>query len=127
MRTRHLLIVTALVEAPAGIVLLLSPPLLAGLLFGASASLEAPAAMVVARIAGAALLALSLACWLARADRPGPTQRGLIAAMLLYHGAAVAVLVYTAAVAGLAGVLLWPAVVLHVALAAWCIAVRRTA
>ena len=126
MGPRNLLIVTALVEAPVSVILLVSPPLLARLLLGASASLDAPAALVVARIAGAALLALSFACWLARDDGPRSAQRGLIAAMLLYHCAAVAVLAHAAAVAGLVGVLLWPAVVLHSALAVWCIAVPKT-
>ena len=47
-----LLIVTALVETGAGLTLLLSPPLVAGLLLGVS--LDEPAALVVGRIAGAA-------------------------------------------------------------------------
>ena len=121
---RKLLIVTTVVETPIGVMLLLFPPLVARCLLGVS--LDAPAALVVARIAGAALLALSFACWLARDDGPGPAQRGLIAAMLLYHCAAVAVLAHAAVIARLVGVLLWPAVGLHSALAVWCVAARKT-
>ena len=123
MVARTLLIVTALVETPIGLMLLLSPQLVAGLLLGAS--LDAPAALIVGRIAGAALLSLGGACWLARDDRPGLALRGLIAAMLLYNCAALGVLAHAGAVMGLAGVLMWPAVAVHAALVVWCVACLR--
>ena len=103
--------------------LLLSPPLVAGLLLGVS--LDAPAALIVARIAGAALLSLGIACWLGRDDGPGRARRGLVAAMLLYNCAAGAVLANAAAGVRLVGVLMWPAVALHAVLAVWCIACLR--
>jgi hypothetical protein len=121
---RNLLIVTALAETSTGVMLLLSPPLVAGLLLGAS--LDAPAASIVGRVAGAALLSLGGACWLARADGPGGAVRGLIAMMLLYNCAAGAVLADAGARLGLVGVLMWPAVALHVALAVWCVAYVRS-
>jgi len=124
MMARKLLIVTALVETPIGLMLLLSPQLVAGLLLGAS--LDAPAALIVGRIAGAALLSLGGACWLARDDGPGRAQLGLVAAMLLYNCAAAAVLANAGAGVGLAGVLMWPAVGLHAGLAAWCLAGLRS-
>ena len=120
---RQLLIVTALVETGAGLTLLFSPPLVAELLLGAS--LDAPAALVVARVAGAALLSLGGACWLARDDAPSRASRGLVAAMLLYNCAAMAVLANAAAGAELVGVLMWPAVALHAVLAVWCTAGLR--
>jgi hypothetical protein len=116
--TRQLLIVTALAETPVGAMLLVSPPLVAGLLLGASP--DAPAALIVGRIAGAALLSLGVACWLARDDGSSLARRGLVAAMLLYNCASTAVLAHAGAVVGLAGVLMWPAVALHAALAVWC-------
>jgi hypothetical protein len=124
MAPRPLLIVTALAEAPIGALLLASPPLVARLLLGAP--LDAPAASIVGRIAGGALLALSAACWLARDDRPGLALRGLIAAMLLYNCAALGVLAHAGAVLRLAGVLMWPAVAVHAALVVWCGACLRS-
>ena len=121
---KTLLIVTALAETPVGVTLLLSPTLVAGLLLGVS--LDAPAALIVARIAGAALLALGGVCWLARDDGPSRAVRGLVAALLLYHCAAVAVLANAGAGVGLVGILLWPAVALHAALSVWCIACLRS-
>jgi hypothetical protein len=119
-----LLIVTALGETAIGLTLLFSPPLVAGLLL--AATLDAPAALIVGRIAGAALLSLGGACWLARDDGPSRAGRGLVAAMLLYNCAAVGVLANAGAGVGLVGVLLWPAVALHAALAVWCIACLRS-
>jgi len=123
---KTLLIVVAIAESGVGLTLLLSPPLVAGLLLGAS--LDSPAALVVGRIAGAALLSLGGACWLARDDGPGRARRGLVAPMLLYNCAAVAVLATAGAGTRLVGVLMWPTVALHAGLAVWCIAsLRRTA
>jgi hypothetical protein len=120
MVARTLLIVTAVVETPLGVMLLLSPPLVARLLLGAS--LDPPATLIVGRIAGAALLSLSAACWLARDDGPSRARRGLVAAMLLYNSVALAVLANAAVGGRLVGVLMWPAVALHAVLAVWCIA-----
>ena len=123
MVARNLLVVTALAEAGVGLTLLLSPPFVTGLLLGVS--LDPPAALIVGRIAGAALLSLGGACWLARDDGPSRARRGLIAAMLLYNSAAAAVLANAGAGARL-GVLMWPAVALHAVLAVWCIACLRS-
>ena len=122
--TGKLLVVTALAEAAVGLTLLLSPPLVARLLLGVS--LDTPAALIVGRIAGAALLSLGGACWLARDDGPSRAWRGLVVAMLLYNCAAGAVLANAAATVRLVGVLMWPAVALHAVLAVWCIACLRS-
>jgi hypothetical protein len=124
MVARKLLIVTALVETPTGLMLLLSPALVPAFLLGAS--LEAPAALLVARIAGAALLSLGSACWLARDDGPSRARRALVTAMLLYNCAAATVLTNAGAGGRPVGVLMWPAVALHTALAIWCVASLRS-
>ena len=54
MAARKLLIVTALIETATGLILLVSPTLVVALLLGAS--LDAPAALIVAHMSGAALL-----------------------------------------------------------------------
>jgi hypothetical protein len=121
---RTLLIVTAFAETATGLMLLVSPTLVVAFLLGAS--LAAPAALVVARMAGAALLALGCACWLARNDGPNRAVGGMVAVMLLYNSVAVAVLANAGIGASLVGILTWPAVALHAALAVWCIACLRS-
>jgi hypothetical protein len=119
MKTKPLFIATAVIEAGTGLALLLSPVLLASILIGAP--FDTPADSVVGRVGGAALLALALACWCAREDGKSRAGRGVVAAMLLYNVAAVVVLAYAGIGLGLAGIGLWPAVVLHTAMAVWCL------
>ena len=120
---KYLLGLTAIFEAATGMALVLAPSLPVSLLFGVG--LDAPIGLIVARIAGAGLLALGLACWLARADGRSRSARGLVAALLLYDVAATAVLIHAGLGLKLSGIALWPAVVSHVALAFWCIACLR--
>ncbi|SRR5258706_11143899 len=121
---KTLLIITAAIEAATGLALVSAPAMVATLLLGTW--IAAPAAQIVARIAGAALLALSLGCWLARTGTSGMAARGLIAAMLLYNAATVVILAYAAFMLGLSGFVLWAAVVVHMALAIWCLACLRS-
>ena len=116
---KKLLIVTAWLEAVTGVALMVSPAPPVLLLVGAS--LDTTGGLIIARVAGAALLALGLACWLARDDGRSDAARGLIAAMLVYNVAAVAVLLYAGLGLKLSAIGLWPAVVLHGALALWCV------
>ena len=120
MKIKHLFIVTAAIEAGAGLSLLLSPAVPVSLLLGLP--LETPAGLAVGRVGGAALLSMGAACWLARNDEKSPAATGLIAAMLLYNAAFVVVLAHAGMGLGALGVGLWPAVLLHLALAVWCIA-----
>ncbi len=124
MKSKQLLVVTAATEAATGLALAILPGAPVSLLLGTS--LDAPGGSVVARIAGAALLSLGVACWLARNDALSGAARGVIAAMLLYNAGAVAVLVYAGMGLRLSGIGLWPAALVHAALAVWCIACLST-
>lgn len=111
--------VSTVIEWGAGLALLCCPS--ATVVFLAGAPLEAPQALTVARVGGAGLLALGLVCWLARDDTQSRAARGVLAAMLFYNFAAAAILAFAGVGFGLYGLALWPAVVLHVAMSAWCV------
>ena len=119
---KRFLILTAVIEAATGLALIALPALVVRLLLGAEIS---GASIPLGRVAGAALLALGVACWLARDDRQSRTARGLVVAMLMYNLVATAVLAFAGISLGLHGVVLWPAVVLHAAMGAWCGACLR--
>jgi hypothetical protein len=119
MHRTHLLIVTALGEVGTGLLVILLPSVAFALLLGTNQA--SPEATFFARIAGAALLAIGIACWLGRNDTPGPAQLGLIAGVLVYDAAAAVLLAYAGLYLSLAGIALWPAFVLHVVLAVWCV------
>jgi hypothetical protein len=121
---KNALVVMALFETITGLALLVSPALPVSLLIGAT--LDAPAGLIMGRVAGAALLSLGFACWLARDDRRSGAARGLVAAMLVYNAAALGVLLYASLGLGLSGIGLWPAVGLHAALALWCATAWRS-
>ena len=119
MKTRTLFIATAVIEVGAGLALIVSPALTASILIGAP--FDTPADSVVGRVAGAALLALALACWRARNGEQSPAASGIVSGMLLYNALAVMVLADAGIVLHLSGIGLWPAVVLHAAMAVWCL------
>jgi len=99
------LIFAAVAEVATGLALLMVPALVGKLLLGEPL---AGVAIPVARVTGIALIALGIACW------PGPPIFG----MLTYGLLVTLYLAYLGFAGGFAGVLLWPAVALHVVLAA---------
>jgi hypothetical protein len=115
--------VTSVIELGAGLALLCFPSPFVALLLGSP--FDTPVALTVARVGGAGLLSLGVACWLARSDSQSRAARGLVAAMLLYDVAAVAILAFAGIGFGLRGVALWPAVVLHAVMTIWCVACLR--
>jgi hypothetical protein len=67
-----------------------------------------------------------MACWLARDDSSSGAAHGLGKSLVVYNLAAVFVLGAAGAQAQTVGILLWPAVFVHAALAVWCVlAVNR--
>ena len=120
---KRFLTLTAIIEAATGFGLIVIPSVVVRLLLGSP--LDTPAVVTLGRVAGAALLALGVACWLARNDRQSRAARGLVVAMLVYNIVATAVLAFAGIGLGLHGVALWPAVLLHAVMAIWCIVCLR--
>ena len=120
---KKLLIATSVIELGAGVALLSFPSAVVTLLLGSP--LDAPAAVTLGRVAGAALFALGIACWLARYDAQSCAARGLVSAMGFYNIGAVIILGAAGIVSQPVGVALWPAVMLHAAMTLWCITVLR--
>ena len=114
-----LLILAAVIEAVAGLALLLIPAVSVSALLGIP--LDTPTGLVAGRIAGAALVGLAIACWQARNGERGSPATGVVEAMSFYNFAAAMVLVYAGIRLDLRGALIWPVIVLHLGLGAWCV------
>ena len=105
---KNTLAVAAVGEALTGLVLLVYPPIVVRLLFGAEI---AGAGVVMSRIAGIALIALGLACWPGGDAESG--ANGALRGMLSYSLLATLYLGYLGIGGEWVGWLLWPAVVVH--------------
>jgi hypothetical protein len=103
---KRLLIVAAVSEAVAGLILLVNPPIVIRLLFNSEID---SAGVSMSRITGIGLISLGVACWPVRDTSRaffGMSTYGLLAALYLaYLG-----------FNGRVGFLLWPAVAIHTAL-----------
>jgi len=118
MAMNRVLVLAAVSEAATGAALLLAPALVGQLLFGVELD---GIATTVAHVTGIALIALGVACW------PGTPLLG----MLTYSAAVTLYLAYLGVTGNSTGLLLWPAVALHVILTtllirASCITGRTT-
>jgi len=102
---KTVLVLAAIAESLTGLALLVVPSLVGWLLFGQP--LEG-IGISAGRVAGIALIALSVACW------PGPPLAG----MLIYSAGVAVYLASVGFASGLTGVALWPAVALHVVITA---------
>jgi hypothetical protein len=112
--------VTAVIETGAGLALLTLPSVTASLLLGTP--LESAAAESLARVGGAAIVALAIVCWLARRNAYGPAWQGVVVALLFYNLAVAGLLAFASLGHDLHGILLWPAVAFHIAMTAWSVA-----
>ena len=97
------LISAAIGEAATGLALLILPSLVGKLLLGEEL---AAVAITIARVTGIALIALAVACW------PGTPMLG----MSIYSAAVTLYLAYVGIAGTSQGILLWPAVMLHLIL-----------
>lgn len=110
MTTRRLVVIAAAIEAATGAALIADAGLVVRLLIGASLS---GGGIAIGRVCGFALLSLGVACWPNGAIVHAQATSGLFTYNLLtalYIG-------YLGAAGGFSGDLLWPACLLHTALA----------
>ena len=113
---KTLLTVTAILEGSTGAALLFAPALAVSVLLGSS--LAEPTGIVLGRLAGVALISLTITCWTYRNEEHN--AGGVVKSLLFYNIAAAALLVYAGA-NGFPGLAIWPVSLLHAAMAVWCI------
>jgi hypothetical protein len=123
MNRTRLLILTAIGEMATGLALLAVPAIPLKLLIGVEQG--SAETLFVAQVAGAALLAIGVGCWLGRRDQLGPSQRALIAGILVYSLVVAGLLVYAGLFLNLVGIALWPAVAVHALLFVGCVSSLR--
>ena len=107
-----LLPLDVVVEGATGLALVAVPGTVAKLLLGADLP---DIGAVTARVAGIALVALVLGCWLARRDRAGSP---MLTALLAYNALITIYLGWLGFEGVFVGPLLWPAVAVHIGVTA---------
>jgi len=117
---KSVLTITALVECATGLALAIIPSFVVCILLGTS--LTDPSAILIARLTGAALITIGIACWLSRKDSQSAV---MVKAMLGYNVFSIVLLVYAVLVQRIFGPGLWPAVLLHFGLLVWCLSSLR--
>ena len=117
---KSLLTITALIEGVTGLALAIMPSFVVSILLGTL--LTDISAILIARLAGVALITIAIACWLSRSN----TQSAVIVkAMLAYNVFSIVLLVYAVLVERIAGPGLWPTVLIHFGLLVWCLSSLR--
>jgi hypothetical protein len=117
---KSFLTATAIIEAVTGLALATVPASVAQGLLGTA--LTEPGGVLIARLAGAALLTIAIACWFSRNDTHSSAMAKV---MLAYNVFAITLLVYAAVIEQVSGRGLWPAVLLHAVLLIWCLSMLR--
>jgi hypothetical protein len=113
---KALLTVSGLIEGVTGLVLGILPSLLVSLLLGTP--ITDPTAILLGRLTGASLLSIASACLLSRTAIEASV---MVKVMLGYNILSTTLLVYAGSVEKISGPGLWPAVLVHLGLLAWCI------
>ena len=115
MSLRLLLLLSGGLEILAGLPALISPSTVVSLLLGSPLD---SIGVVLARLFGAGVFALGLACLKARNHVGSPAGLAVSIGITAYNVSAAVVLLWTAAGSGLGGLLLWAAGIGHAALGA---------
>ena len=107
---KKLLILTSVFEVLTGVIVLAAPPLALRALFGVEIIDIDGVAIIMSRIGGVALIGLGVACW------PRNPSRQQLYGMLTYSILVTLYLIRIGVRGVPVGLLLWPAVVVHVVL-----------
>jgi len=118
MNTKNLFIASAIIEFMTGFALIVLPSLTIELLLGLPPGNSS--GVIAGRVAGAAIIALAIACWFAREDAQSRAAKGLITAMFLYNITALVILAYAGFTSQITAMLLM-AMIAHLLLSGWCI------
>ncbi len=113
---KSFLTITALFEGATGLALAIMPSMVVSQLLGTPLTDES--SVLLARLAGGALITIAIACWLFRNH---PKSIGLVLAMLVYNLFSTILLAYAGFVTKISGPGLWPAAAVHVGLLVWCV------
>jgi len=113
MSLRCLLTISGALEVLVGLLALITPTTVIAVLLGAPMD---PIASVLARLFGAGVFALGLACLKARHDVTSPAGLALSLGITAYNVLAAAVIIRAAAGLSLGGLLLWAAGIGHAVL-----------
>ena len=119
---RQFFVATAVMEAAAGVGLLMAPTVVIALLLAGPVT---NSHVALGRLAGAALLSLGAACWWARTDAGSAASRALVVGMSVYNGAVIAV-VLAGSFGSLGRPILWVVTLVHGAMTAWCLSLLRS-
>ena len=113
MSLRLLLTISGILEVLVGVLVLISPAPVVSLLLGAPTD---ALATVLARLFGAGVFALGLACLKARHDVASPAGLAVSLGITSYNLVAAVVIIWAAAGLSLGGLLLWAAGIGHAVL-----------
>jgi Ca2+/Na+ antiporter len=117
---KKILALAAIAEVGTSLVLMIDPAIVGRLLLGAEVS---GVGALLGRCFGIALLALGVACW--PSGYATPSGSAAARAMLIYNVLIALYLACLGSVGHLAGLLLWPVVALHAAIALLLLWKRR--
>ncbi len=113
-----LLTVDAVIEMAGGLLMVVFPSFLWKIVLGTT--LSTLVELTLSRIAGVAVVALATSWWLARNDEQSHTLRGVVGGMVVFNAGVAIVLADAGIVLGLSTILLWPFILIHLAMAVWC-------
>lgn len=112
---KSLLTVTAIFETATGIALIAIPSTIVPMLLGIP--FDDDRLHVITGITGAALISISIVCWLLRNSEA--SAMAIVKSVLFYNVAGTLILLFAILGLKMTGIGLWPVTIIHFALAIW--------